>query len=213
MVEVAAEADERSRGNRETQRSRRGHHVPRCEHAGRQRAAARRGAGQAQVPAVRHLRHGIQRARGEGLRGQRGRLPGQAGRDRASRAGDQQGPKQSSRRRDAPRQTSASPWRRAARSCSSPPARFTTSWPRTTTPTSTRSTDRYLSTVSLAQLEAKLEPLGFFRVHRRYLVNLSCVNEVDPVSGGTLLLTLSGEEEQIPVSRRRVAALKKALGI
>lgn len=74
-------------------------------------------------------------------------------------------------------------------------------------------TDRYLSTVSLAQLEAKLEPLGFFRVHRRYLVNLACVQEVDPVSGGTLLLTLQGEEEQIPVSRRRVASLKKALGL
>ncbi len=74
-------------------------------------------------------------------------------------------------------------------------------------------TDRYLSTVSLAQLEAKLEPLGFFRVHRRYLVNLSCIREVDPVSGGTLLLTLQGEEEQIPVSRRRVASLKKALGL
>ena len=73
--------------------------------------------------------------------------------------------------------------------------------------------DRYLSTVSLAQLEAKLEPLGFFRVHRRYLVNLSCIREVDPVSGGTLLLTLQGEEEQIPVSRRRVASLKKALGL
>lgn len=74
-------------------------------------------------------------------------------------------------------------------------------------------TDRYLSTVSLANLEAKLEPYGFFRVHRRYLVNLSCVQEVDPVSGGTLLLTLAGEEEKIPVSRRRVAALKKALGL
>jgi two-component system response regulator LytT len=74
-------------------------------------------------------------------------------------------------------------------------------------------TDRYLSTVSLAQLEARLEPYGFFRVHRRYLVNLSCVEEVVPVSGGTLLLTLSGEEENIPVSRRRVAALKKALGL
>ena len=73
--------------------------------------------------------------------------------------------------------------------------------------------DRFLSTVSLAQLEAKLEPMGFFRVHRRYLVNLSCVSEVDPVSGGTLLLTLTGEEEQIPVSRRRVASLKKALGL
>ncbi len=74
-------------------------------------------------------------------------------------------------------------------------------------------TDRYLSTVSLAQLEAKLEPMGFFRVHRRYLVNLACIREVDPVSGGTLLLTLQGEEEQIPVSRRRVASLKKALGL
>ena len=74
-------------------------------------------------------------------------------------------------------------------------------------------TDRYLSTVSLAQLEEKLSPLGFFRVHRRYLVNLACVSEVDPVSGGTLLLTLNGEEEKIPVSRRRVASLKKALGL
>ncbi|MDR2197841.1 MAG: LytTR family DNA-binding domain-containing protein [Coriobacteriales bacterium] len=74
-------------------------------------------------------------------------------------------------------------------------------------------TDRYLSTVSLAQLEAKLEPHGFFRVHRRYLVNLACVEEVMPVSGGTLTLSLTGEDETIPVSRRRVAALKKALGL
>ena len=73
--------------------------------------------------------------------------------------------------------------------------------------------DRYLSTVSLAQLEARLEPYGFFRVHRRYLVNLACIEEIAPVSGGTLLLTLAGEEESIPVSRRRVASLKKALGL
>jgi two-component system response regulator LytT len=73
--------------------------------------------------------------------------------------------------------------------------------------------DRYLSTVSLAQLEAKLESHGFYRVHRRYLVNLACVEEVSPVTGGTLLLTLTGEEERIPVSRRRVASLKKALGL
>lgn len=73
--------------------------------------------------------------------------------------------------------------------------------------------DRYLSTVSLAQLEAKLEPHNFFRVHRRYLVNLDCVEEVTPISGGTLQLTLTGEEEKVPVSRRRVASLKKALGL
>ncbi|MDR1087787.1 MAG: LytTR family DNA-binding domain-containing protein [Coriobacteriales bacterium] len=75
------------------------------------------------------------------------------------------------------------------------------------------SDDRYLSTVSLAQLEAKLEPYNFFRVHRRYLVNLNCVEEVTPISGGTLQLTLAGEDEKVPVSRRRVAGLKKALGL
>jgi two-component system response regulator LytT len=75
------------------------------------------------------------------------------------------------------------------------------------------SSDRYLSTVSLAQLETRLEPYNFFRVHRRYLVNLDCVEEVTPMSGGTLQLTLAGEEEKVPVSRRRVAGLKKALGL
>ena len=39
------------------------------------------------------------------------------------------------------------------------------------------------------------------------------VDEVESVSGGTLLLTLNGVEDKIPVSRRRVSALKKALGL
>lgn len=74
--------------------------------------------------------------------------------------------------------------------------------------------DRYLSTMSLASLETKLEPVGFFRIHRRYLVNLSAVKEVVPMYGGTLLLTLTdANATQIPVSRRRVPALKKALGL
>ena len=49
-------------------------------------------------------------------------------------------------------------------------------------------TDRYFSTVSLAQLEKRLDGHGFFRVHRGYLVNLSMVEEIESVSGGTLLL-------------------------
>ncbi len=74
--------------------------------------------------------------------------------------------------------------------------------------------ERYLSTISLAQLERKLEPSGFWRVHRRYLVNLAKVKEVVPMYGGTLLLTLTdGETTQVPVSRRRVPSLKKVLGL
>lgn len=74
--------------------------------------------------------------------------------------------------------------------------------------------ERYLSTISLATLEQKLEPHGFFRVHRRFLVNLAQVREVVPMYGGTLLLTLKDSgATQVPVSRRRVPALKKALGL
>lgn len=73
--------------------------------------------------------------------------------------------------------------------------------------------DRYFSTVSLAQLEKRLDGHGFFRVHRGYLVNLSLVEEVEPVAGGTLSLALNGVDERIPVSRRRVSLLKKALGL
>jgi two-component system response regulator LytT len=74
--------------------------------------------------------------------------------------------------------------------------------------------ERYLSTLSLAQLEQRLEPRGFFRVHRRFLVNLSQIKEVVPMYGGTLLLTLKDRAStQVPVSRRRVPSLKRALGL
>lgn len=73
--------------------------------------------------------------------------------------------------------------------------------------------DRYLSTTSLAQFETKLGELGFFRVHRRYIVNLACVEDVETISSGAIQLGITGVEERIPVSRRRVVSLKKALNI
>jgi two-component system response regulator LytT len=74
--------------------------------------------------------------------------------------------------------------------------------------------ERYLSTLSLADLEQKLEAQGFFRVHRRYLVNLGHVREVAPMYGGTMELTLKdAAQTKVPVSRRRAPALKRALGL
>ena len=73
---------------------------------------------------------------------------------------------------------------------------------------------RYLSGMPLTALEGRLEPLGFFRVHRSYLVDLARVREVLPMYGGMLVVRLSDEAgTQIPVSRRRAAALKRALGM
>ncbi|RVU97093.1 DNA-binding response regulator [Coriobacteriales bacterium OH1046] len=74
--------------------------------------------------------------------------------------------------------------------------------------------DRYLSTISLAKLEQKLVSNGFFRVHRGYIVNLEYVEDVEVVSSGILQLGVNGiEGKKISVSRRRVVALKRALGL
>lgn len=73
--------------------------------------------------------------------------------------------------------------------------------------------DRYLSTTSLAQFESKLGEFGFFRVHRRYIVNLANVEDVETIPSGAIQLGVSGVDERIPVSRRRVVPLKKALNL
>lgn len=75
-------------------------------------------------------------------------------------------------------------------------------------------TDRYLSTISLAKLEQRLNPYGFYRVHRGYIVNLDYVQDFVTISGGVVQLGLKDiEDKKIPVSRRRVVAVKRMLGL
>lgn len=74
--------------------------------------------------------------------------------------------------------------------------------------------DRFLSTISLAKLEQRLTPHGFYRVHRGYIVNLAYVQDFITVSGGVLQLGLKDiDDKKIPVSRRRVVAVKRMLGL
>ena len=73
--------------------------------------------------------------------------------------------------------------------------------------------DRFLSTTSLAQFAAKLCDFGVFRVHRRYIVNLACVEDVETIPSGAIQLGITGMEDRVPVSRRRVVPLKKALSL
>jgi two-component system response regulator LytT len=70
---------------------------------------------------------------------------------------------------------------------------------------------RFISSTSLAKIESQLEGQGFFRVHRRYLINLNKVDSFESQPGGTLILSLAGADEDIPVSRRRAPALKAVL--
>jgi DNA-binding LytR/AlgR family response regulator len=64
------------------------------------------------------------------------------------------------------------------------------------------------------KLEEELAGGEFLRVHRRFLVNLSCVREVDKGAKGELTLIMDdAEHHAVPVSRRNVPAVRRALGI
>jgi DNA-binding LytR/AlgR family response regulator len=67
---------------------------------------------------------------------------------------------------------------------------------------------------SLADAAARLEPSGFLRVHRAYLVNPERVIEVEPFFGGAYLLRVDDKaRSEVPVSRNYLPAVRKALGL
>jgi sigma-54 dependent transcriptional regulator, acetoin dehydrogenase operon transcriptional activator AcoR len=64
------------------------------------------------------------------------------------------------------------------------------------------------------RLEEELAGGEFLRVHRRFLVNLSCVRAVERGPRGELSLIMDGTgREAVPVSRRNVNAVRHALGL
>ena len=65
----------------------------------------------------------------------------------------------------------------------------------------------------LDQLEQSLGPAGFVRVSRTTLVNVDCVREIVPAFKGAVWIVVDGVDSHVVVSRRRVAALRSALGI
>jgi two-component system LytT family response regulator len=68
----------------------------------------------------------------------------------------------------------------------------------------------YVVDASIAELEARLAPARFFRIHRATLVNLAFVGELEG-AGAVLRLTDAGKTE-LQVARDRVRALKQRLG-
>lgn len=66
----------------------------------------------------------------------------------------------------------------------------------------------------LDHLERQLAGRGFLRVHRRFLVNLSRIREVEPGFKGTLFVTTDiHTHETLPVARRHAAELRQVLGM
>jgi two-component system LytT family response regulator len=67
---------------------------------------------------------------------------------------------------------------------------------------------------TIAELERRLDPGRFLRIHRSALVNVDWIYEVNSWFAGKVILSLKDPQRtQIPVARDRVRALKSRLGI
>ena len=76
------------------------------------------------------------------------------------------------------------------------------------------STRKFLTSYRLKHLEERLKPHRFFRVHRKYLVNLDLVTEIASLPGGNFMLRTAGKTRiELPIGRRRIGDLKQILGL
>jgi len=67
---------------------------------------------------------------------------------------------------------------------------------------------------TIADLEQRLDPARFLRIHRAVLVNVDWIQELNPWFGGKVVVTLKdAQRTQLTVARDRVRALKSRLGI
>jgi len=66
---------------------------------------------------------------------------------------------------------------------------------------------------TIAELEARLDPRRFFRIHRATIVNLDYVKELYTWFAGRIVVRLKDGKTELPVARDRVGHLKEKLGL
>jgi two-component system LytT family response regulator len=75
-------------------------------------------------------------------------------------------------------------------------------------------TAEHMLDATIVELEKKLDPAKFVRIHRATLLNLAWVSELHADFGGRLVVRLRGDaRHELVVSRDRVRPLKERLGL
>lgn len=72
-------------------------------------------------------------------------------------------------------------------------------------------TNEYEVRTTLKELESRLVPFSFFRIHKGFLVNLKYVSRLTPWFNGAYQLELEGIDEKLSVSRNYVKDLRYRL--
>jgi two-component system LytT family response regulator len=72
----------------------------------------------------------------------------------------------------------------------------------------------YVVDLAIAELEQKLDPGRFIRIHRRTILNLDHLLELRAMFGGTMVARLrDSAKTELSVSRDRAPVLKRRLGL
>ncbi|MGL1834925.1 LytTR family transcriptional regulator DNA-binding domain-containing protein [Rhodocyclaceae bacterium SMB388] len=71
----------------------------------------------------------------------------------------------------------------------------------------------YFCNLTIGDLEARLDPERFMRVHRSYIVNLEQAEQIVRDDGKVLLKLVQPEDAEIPVARASVSRLMENLGL
>ncbi|WP_246472540.1 PAS domain-containing transcriptional regulator [Azospirillum tabaci] len=71
----------------------------------------------------------------------------------------------------------------------------------------------FFCSLSLSELEARLDGRQFVRAHRRYLVNLRHAQAIDRSDGRAAFVMAAPGAPRVPVSRGRIEQLKKLLAL
>jgi DNA-binding LytR/AlgR family response regulator len=66
---------------------------------------------------------------------------------------------------------------------------------------------------SIAELEGKLHPAHWVRIHRSTLLNIDAVRELHAWFGGKLLIKLKDGRTELSVARERAADVRAKLGV
>lgn len=72
---------------------------------------------------------------------------------------------------------------------------------------------KFESNCTLNELMEELDPLMFFRTHKSYIVNLNCIESIEPWFNSTFNINLKNNEEVIPVSRTYAKSFKEIMNI
>jgi len=76
----------------------------------------------------------------------------------------------------------------------------------------TKKNDRFLLENILEEIESQLDPDDFFRINRKMMVSLSCIEKIEPHFNNRFLLQLHPNfNEEVIVSRQRSAEFRKWL--